>query len=230
MCLPCLRGKGRGCNAVAGPKAQKETPDRFELLRAKLDVPPPRPGLVERTRIVKLLSRERNRRFVSVVAPPGYGKTTAWRQWAARDGRPFAWVSLDHRDNDPVVLLTYVAEALNAGRRVEPAVFKALAAGDSLWRSGLPRLGSALASRREPLVLVLDDVHELENHDCLDALVALLAHVPQGSQLVLSGRAEARLGLPKLRADGELLELGPCRARAERCARRTRSWPLPAST
>ena len=58
-------------------------------------------------------------------------------------------------------------------------------------------------------MLVLDDVHELENHDCLDALPALLLHVPQGSQLVLSGRTEARLGLPKLRADGELLELGP---------------------
>ena len=58
-------------------------------------------------------------------------------------------------------------------------------------------------------MLVLDDVHELENHECLDALAALLLHVPRGSQLVLSGRTEARLGLPKLRADGELLELGP---------------------
>ena len=89
-------------------------------------------------------------------------------------------------------------------------MFKALTGpGDSLWARGLPRLVSALAARTEPLVLVLDDVHELENDDCLDALAALLLHVPQGSQLVLSGRAEARLGLPKLRADGELLELGP---------------------
>ena len=124
------------------------------------------------------------------------------------DGRQFAWVSLDHRDNDPVALLTYVAEALNADGAVEPAVFKAIS-GDSLWTTGLPRLGAALASRREPLVLVLDDVHELENHECLDALIALLAHVPEGSQLVLSGRTEARVGLPKLRAGGELLELGP---------------------
>jgi LuxR family transcriptional regulator, maltose regulon positive regulatory protein len=144
------------------------------------------------------------------VAPPGYGKTTALAQWAARDGRQFAWVSLDHRDNDPVVFLTYVAEALNADGTVEPAVFKALTGpDDSVWTSGLPRLGVALASRPEPLVLVLDDVHELENHGCLDALVALLPHVPRGSQLVLSGRTEVRLGLPKLRADGELLELGP---------------------
>jgi LuxR family maltose regulon positive regulatory protein len=182
----------------------------FELLRSKLDVPPPRPGLVERAGLVDRLSGGHNCRFVSVVAPPGYGKTTALAQWAARDDRQFAWVSLDHRDNDPAVLLTYVAEALNADGTVEPTVFKGLTGpGDSLWAKGLPRLGSALAARRDPLVLVLDDVHELENHDCLDALLALLPHVPQGSQLVLSGRTEARLGLAKLRADGELLELGP---------------------
>ena len=78
-----------------------------------------------------------------------------------------------------------------------------------MWTSGLPRLGAALASRPDPLVLVLDDVHEIENQGCLDALVALLPSIPLGSQLVLSGRTEVRLGLPKLRADGELLELGP---------------------
>ena len=180
----------------------------LELLRSKLDVPLPR--LVERAGLVERLSRGHDCRFVSVVAPPGYGKTTALAQWAARDARQFAWVSLDHRDNDPAVLLTYIAEALNVDGTVRPAVFKGISgAGDSLWARGLPRLGSALASRRDPLVLVLDDVHELENRDCLDALLALLPHVARGSQLVLSGRTEAQLGLPKLRADGELLELGP---------------------
>ena len=153
----------------------------FELLRAKLDVPPPRPGIVERTALVGRLSRERSGRVVSVVAPPGYGKTTVLGQWAAHDRREFAWVSLDHRDNDPVVFLTYVAEALNTDSTIGPAVFKALSgSGDSLWARGLPRLVSALAARSEPLVLVLDDVHELENHECLDALAALLLMCRKG--------------------------------------------------
>jgi LuxR family transcriptional regulator, maltose regulon positive regulatory protein len=190
-------------------RTRKGGPGSFEFLRSKLEIPPPRPGLVERTALVDRLSRARSGRFVGIVAPPGYGKTTLLAQWAARDPRPFAWVSLDRRDNDPVVLLTYVAEALNADRTIRPAVFKALTApGDSVWDHGLPRLASELAGRAEPLVLVLDDVHELETDSCLDALLALLPHVPPGSQLVLSGRTEARLGLPKLRADGELLELG----------------------
>ncbi len=190
--------------------AHRGGPRTFELLRAKLDVPPPRAGLVERSGVIDRLSRRRTGRFVSIVAPPGYGKTTALGQWAASDGRAFAWVSLDHRDNDPVVLLSYIAEALNADGGIKAETFKALTgAGDSLWARGLPRLGAALAARSTPVVLVLDDIHELVNDACLDALAALVTHVPHGSVFVLSGRTEARLGLPRLRAEGELLELGP---------------------
>ena len=80
----------------------------------------------------------------------GTGRRQPSLQWAARDRREFAWVSLDRRDNDPVVLLTYVAEALNADGAIEPAVFKGLtSAGDAVWTRGLPRLGAALAARRE---------------------------------------------------------------------------------
>ena len=91
----------------------------------------------------QLSSRQRRR-------TPGYGKTTVLAQWAAHDRREFAWVSLDHRDNDPVVFLTYVAEALNADSTVDPAVFKALAgSGDSLWARGrpAPRLGAGCSDR-----------------------------------------------------------------------------------
>ena len=181
----------------------------LDLLRSKLDVPPSRPGLVERERLVSRLTRRRTSRVVSIVAPPGYGKTTLLAQWAQHDRRQLAWVSLDHRDNDPVVFLTYLAQALNSDGAIGPSTFKALAApGDSLWARGLPRLSSALASRDEPLLIVLDDVHELVNHECLDALGTLLSHLAPGSELVLAGRMEARLGLPRLRAEGELLELG----------------------
>jgi LuxR family maltose regulon positive regulatory protein len=211
-----MSGRARPVPQGIDSRAAKVAPIRadqpvaFEVLTSKLDVPPPRPGLVERKQLVERLSRARSGRFVSIVAAPGYGKTTVLGQWAARDAREFAWVSLDQRDNDPVMLLTYIAEALNADGGIEPEVFKGLSgAGDSLWATGLPRLGRALASRNAPVVLVLDDVHEVEEYECLDALAALLLHVPRGSQLVLSGRAEARLGLAKLRAAGELLEFGP---------------------
>ena len=193
----------------AANAARRVPPPEFEPMRAKLAAPRARPGLVERPRVVDRLARSSRSRVVNVIAPPGYGKTTALGQWAERETRTFAWLSLDHRDNDPVVLLSYVAEALNAGGSVDPSVFKALRApGGSLWASGLPQLGAALASREEPVVLVLDDVHVLHDDQCLDALAALAAHVPPGSQLVFSGRSEPRVGLARMRVDGGLHELG----------------------
>jgi LuxR family maltose regulon positive regulatory protein len=146
---------------------------------------------------------------VSVTAPAGYGKTTLLAQWAALDARPFAWISLEERDNDPASLLTYLAAAADGIRPVDAAVFRAAASGgDSMWTIGLPRLGGALAAIGKPMVLVLDDVHELTNRDCLDALEPIAQHLPDGSHLVLSGRADG-LPLGRLRTAGQLLEIGP---------------------
>lgn len=173
-------------------------------------MPPLRRGTLRRGSLISRLRSSKNARFVSVVAPAGYGKTSLIVQWAARDRRPFAWVSLDASDNDPVVLLSYIASALNAVEPIDPSVFRGVASGaDSLWSTAVPRLGSALASVSSPIVVVLDDVHELADPRSLDAIDALALNMPAGSQLVLAGRSEATLPLARFRANGELLEVGP---------------------
>jgi LuxR family maltose regulon positive regulatory protein len=163
---------------------------------------------VSRTALVNRLRTASEARVISIATPAGYGKTTLLAQWAARDKRPFAWISLDDRDNDPVALLTYVATALDRIHPVEPTVFRAAASHNSIWATGLPRLGAFLTSMPQPIVLVLDDVHELSDRDCLDALEPLAKSLSCGSQLVLSGRDGALLPLGRLRAAGKLLEVG----------------------
>ena len=78
------------------------TSPAFDLCPSKLAVPSLRRGTLRRSSLISRLRSGRNGRFVSIVAPAGYGKTTLIVQWAARDRRPFAWVSLDASDNDPV--------------------------------------------------------------------------------------------------------------------------------
>jgi len=147
---------------------------------------------------------------VSVVAPPGYGKTTLLAQWAERSGQSFAWVSVDEADNDPKVLLTYVAEALDAVEPIDERVFDALASsGSSVPGSVVPRLGSAFASISSPVVLVLDDVQVLHDRECRTALSVLADHVPGGSQLAFAGRAQPPLRVARLRAEGKIIEIGP---------------------
>jgi len=182
----------------------------FDILVGKLRIPSTRPGSVHRTSLIERLAREVSRPVVSVVAPAGYGKTTLLAQWAERSRRAVAWVSVDEQDNDPKVLLTYVAEALNAVEPVGERVFDALASpASSVPGSVVPRLGSAFASMTRPVVLMLDDVHVLHNSGCRAALSVLADHVPGGSQLVLAGRTEPPVRIARLRAEGRLTEIGP---------------------
>src|SRR5262249_35153142 len=162
-----------------------------------------RPGTVVRSLLIEQLANRDAYPIVSVVAPAGYGKTTLLSQWAEHNGQAFAWVSVDEKDNDPKVLLSYVAEALDAIEASGEAVFDTLTSpGRSVPGSVVPRLCTALASITSPLVLVLDDVHLLHNSECLAALPALADNVPNGSRLVLAGRDQPPLRIARLRAEG----------------------------
>lgn len=194
--------------ASATPRLEPVPPQRsFDFLESKIQVPPLRPGTVSRTALVNSL-RVGSAAVATVVAPAGYGKTTLLAQWAARDDRPFAWVTVDERDNDPVVLLRHIAAALERDEPVEERVRDALETpGSSIWTKALPRLAGEL-SARGPSVLVLDDVNLLRSRASLEALAALVDEEAESSLLVFAGRTQPRLALAPLRASGRLLELG----------------------
>jgi LuxR family maltose regulon positive regulatory protein len=191
-------------------RARRAARPGFDLIVSKLRRPPPRPGIVDRRLLLGRLTGGDYRPVVSVVAPPGYGKSTVLSQWAERSGRAFAWVTVEEPDNDPKVLLAYVAAALDEIEPIDERVFDALASSDSsVPGSVVPRIGSAFAAMSSPLVLVLDDVHVLRDRECRSALSVLADHVPAGSQLVLAGRADPPLRVARLRAEGRILEIGP---------------------
>jgi len=182
----------------------------FDLMAAKLRRPAVRPGTVPRSSLVGRLAADGAPPVISVAAPSGYGKTTLLAQWAERDSQAFAWVSVDERDNDPKVLLSYVAAALDAVEPLGERVFEALASPtSSVAGSVVPRLGSAFWSMTVPVVLVLDDVHLLRDAECRDALAVLADHVPAGSRMVVTGRDEPPLRAARLRTEGRILEIGP---------------------
>jgi LuxR family transcriptional regulator, maltose regulon positive regulatory protein len=182
----------------------------FDLLASKLLRPLARPGAIGRSSLIERLARGDPRPIVSVVAPPGYGKTTLLSQWAEANGQAFAWVSVDEADNDPKVLLSYVAEALDAVEPLDERVFDALASpSSSVPGSVVPRLSSAFSAMTSPVALVLDDVHMLHNAECRAAVSMLADHVPRDSRLALSGRVEPPLRIARLRAEGRILEIGP---------------------
>jgi LuxR family maltose regulon positive regulatory protein len=66
---------------------------------------------------------------------------------------------------------------------------------------------SALGRYGESVVLVLDDVHTLTEHDCLASIDYALLHVPENVRVIACTRIDPALGLPRLRAAQELTEL-----------------------
>jgi LuxR family maltose regulon positive regulatory protein len=180
----------------------------FDFLESRIQVPALRAGTVSRTGLVNRLRASTSTAAATVVAPAGYGKTTLLAQWAARDNRRFAWVTVDDRDNDPVVLLRHIAAALAREEPLEHSVVEALRSPrPTIWASAVPRLAAELAAR-SPIVLVLDDANLLHTRAALEAVEALIDDELEGSMVVLSGRVAPRLPLAPLRARGLLLELG----------------------
>ncbi len=82
------------------------------ILATKLYIPPPRPKVVSRPRLIERLNEGLQRKLTLISAPAGFGKTTLVSEWLATCARPAAWLSLDEGDNDLTRFLTYLVTAL----------------------------------------------------------------------------------------------------------------------
>jgi LuxR family transcriptional regulator, maltose regulon positive regulatory protein len=180
----------------------------FELVESKLHPPPARPGIVARVGLVDRLLASDRVPVVCLVAPAGYGKTTLLAQWAQHTAHRVGWVSLDQRDNDPAVLLTYLAVALDRLGPIDPRVVRGLAGPGASVAGVVARLAAAMAAMTQPVALVLDHLELLENQECLDLVAELAARLPTGAQLLLASRARPPLPVAVLRVQGRVLELG----------------------
>ena len=192
------------------PGAVRGSPTGERALPAPdLRAPPARRGVVRRTRILRLLQKAKHQPIISLVAPPGYGKTTVLAQWAADLPAAAAWVTVEQGHNDPVLLFAALATALVHQGSLDPAVFDAIASRGLTSYVLVGRLLSAVRSGASPARLVIDDLHLLTNQQSLDALAELLARLPVTWQVAIAGRGAIALPLARWRTRDTVLELGP---------------------
>jgi LuxR family maltose regulon positive regulatory protein len=167
----------------------------------------PRPGIVNRPELLDRLVEPGTPSLISVVAPAGYGKTTVLAQWAAVKQRRVAWVSADRGDNDPAVLLAYLAAAADRIEPVDPSLFRSIAIPDTA-RMVVPLLVSALASMTRPIAIGLDQAEAITSRDSLDVITELALSLPPGTELAIASRDPLPLPLPRLRSEARVLEIG----------------------
>jgi LuxR family transcriptional regulator, maltose regulon positive regulatory protein len=177
----------------------------FALPESKFQPPVARPGIVARTALVERLAAA-TAPVITVAAPPGYGKTTLMAQWAERIGSRAAWLSCDEGDNDPVVLLSALAVALDRIGPVDPAIFSALASSGADI-TVIPRFVSAVASVPSPVTVMLDHAEAVTNRRCLNTIAEFALRLPPGWQLALASRTVTPLPAARLRALGGIFEV-----------------------
>jgi len=218
------------------PSAPAEPRPSRTLLATKLLIPPPRPNLVPRPRLLAQLNEglRQGHRFTLVAAPAGFGKTTLVSEWihdlrltiddlsaTATPQReivnrqsPIAnrctWLSLDESDNDPARFLAYLIAAL---QQVVPEAGRDIPG--TLGAAQLPPLESLvallindMATSKTPCMLILDDYQAITTPAIHRAVAFLLDNQPPQLHLVLLTRQAPPLPLARLRARGQITQIG----------------------
>ncbi|MGH8834634.1 MAG: LuxR C-terminal-related transcriptional regulator, partial [Actinomycetes bacterium] len=144
--------------------------------------------------------------IITVVAPPGYGKTTLLAQWAERLGPRVAWVSCERSDDDPVALWSGILGALD---RIEPvgADAAALLASSGGGVDVVPRLVASISTMRPPVTVVLDHLELITSRQCMSSIAEFAFRVPAGWRLALASRDARRLPLSRLRVSRRIVEI-----------------------
>ena len=179
------------------------------LLATKLMVPQPPEWFVTRPRLLDALTEGAQGPLMLLAAPAGTGKTMLLGSWiqSGRHPGPVAWLSLDPDDNDRTRFWAYVLAGLRASGAVPSdgslAHLSTAGTGETL----IPLLINGLGDLPGPVVLVLDDLHELTDAAILADVEFLLRRAPPQLRMVLVTRADPTLRLARLRVAGGLSEV-----------------------
>src|SRR3712207_3802432 len=199
-------GAGRKGSVAAG--ARRAPHERMRGVTRRASAPPLRPGLVDRPVLIDGLLGATHAPVVLVSAPAGYGKTTLLSQWQQRDDRTFGWLTLEHADNDPVVLLGAVITVLTDVLDLDPALVDELAVPEPAFEERiLPSVVDACARSLNRGVLVLDDLHMVTEARCHTALDYMAQRLPSNCQLAWATRTDPAVQLARIRAHGRLWEV-----------------------
>lgn len=197
---------------MSPPDSMRDAVDRPHAADRPLDnrfAVPLATHVVPRTRLHARLTAGLDAACVVIAAPAGWGKTVLASSWLADDGagRAVAWISLGATEDELRGFWTAVATALGpaVGERAATDLRKAVSTDDLEQVPG--KVVAALAAAETPVVLVLDNLHELTDLTVHESLLRLVQRPPPGLRFVVTTRRDPPWPLHRLRLAGLLTEI-----------------------
>jgi LuxR family maltose regulon positive regulatory protein len=187
----------------------------FPFIRTKIHRPATRKQLIIRQTLVEKLTQAYNNssQLFLISAPAGYGKSTITTQWLEyleeNFGVKTAWLSLEHDENDPKQFWFYFFSAMAA---VIPIVGESYldvisTNGKNQFQFILSDFINEIALLNEQYILVLDDLHCINNIDIHKDLAFLIEHLPINMRLLIATRVDPFFPLAKLRSKQIVYEI-----------------------
>jgi LuxR family transcriptional regulator, maltose regulon positive regulatory protein len=165
-------------------------------------------SVVQRPSVVELLERGATGRVTVISASPGSGKTYLLRAWSETTPRRVAFATVQREEHDAQRFWLSFARAVHAALHPDSAGDEPADPSPQFdGQAAVSRLLVDLEEDGEPLVIVIDDLHELDSREALAHLDQLLDRLPGGVSLVLSSRRDPPLRLHRLRLEGQVTEI-----------------------
>jgi LuxR family maltose regulon positive regulatory protein len=179
------------------------------IISTKLYIPPPPSNLIPRSRLIDKLDQGLNKKLSIISAPAGFGKTTLLSEFVSKCKMPVAWYSMDETDDDIVQFLTYLVAALQTiDQGIGVGVSNMLSSPQSItFEPLLTEVINQIARKSTHTLLVLDDYHAVDSLEIDQAILFLIANLPQQMHLAIATRTDPTFPLSRLRSQGQLTEI-----------------------
>jgi len=186
----------------------------YPVQLGKIQAPALRDETLARTRLLDWLDVKIHSRVLFVIADAGYGKTTLLADFSRRTRLRTIWYRLDEDDRDWV---GFLAHLVAAGREFDPAfaprtagILRSLEPGGPTREDAIETFLAELPSiAGDGAALIFDDFHFAdEAADIRHIAREIISRGPERLSVIFASRRAPSVPVAKLRALGELAEIG----------------------